>query len=139
VCFRYGRTLLSSIPKIAAVFRFPFSSVHRITSRLNFATYDSLLDFRCPSSVTTVHDKLEQAPPTFQQPRVRTHIPRHGAKRPAACDLNSWKQISENTSAAGGDNLSLRVAPLYACSYPKGKRSLVCIVHIARKYSLRYV
>ena len=29
--------------------------------------------------------------------------------------------MSQNTSAAGGDNLSLRAAPLYVYSYPKGK------------------
>jgi hypothetical protein len=111
LCFRHSQTLLSSTPKIAAALWFPFSSVHRITSRLNFAVYDnSLLDFRRPSSVTTVHDKLEQAPPTFQQPRVRTHILQDGAERPAACDLNLWNQVSENTSAAGGDNLTLRAA-----------------------------
>jgi hypothetical protein len=34
---------------------------------LNFGVYDSLLDFWCPSSITTVHDKLEWAPSTFQQ------------------------------------------------------------------------
>jgi hypothetical protein len=34
---------------------------------LNFAVYDSLIDFWCPSSITMVHDKLEQAPSTFQQ------------------------------------------------------------------------
>jgi hypothetical protein len=121
MCFRHSRTLLSSTPKIAAALRFPFSSVHRITSRLNFAIYDSLLGFRHSSSVTTVHDKLEKAPPTFQQPRVWTHILLDGAERPAACDLNSWKQISQNTSAAGGNNLSLRAAQLYVCLYPKGK------------------
>jgi hypothetical protein len=121
VCFRHSRTLLSSTPKIAVALRFPFSSAHRITSRLKFAVYDSLVDFRRPSSVTTVHDKLEQAPPTFQQLRVRTHILWDGAERPAACDLNSWKQISQNTSAAGGDNLPLCAALLYVCSYPKGK------------------
>ena len=74
LCSRHSRTLISSTPKIAAALRFPFSSAHRITSRLNFAVYDSVLDFRRPSSVTTVLDKLEQAPPTFQQLRVRTHI-----------------------------------------------------------------
>jgi hypothetical protein len=58
--------LLSLIPKIAVALRFPFSSAHLITSRLNFAIYDSLLDFWRPSSVTTVHDKLELAPSTFQ-------------------------------------------------------------------------
>jgi hypothetical protein len=121
MCFRQSRMLLSSTPKIAAALRFPFSSVQRITSRLNFAVYDSLLDFRHPSSVTTVHDKLEQAPPMFRQLRVRTHILRDGAERPAACDLNSWKQISQNTLAVGGYNLSLRAAPLYVCSYPEGK------------------
>ena len=121
MCFCHSRMLLSSTPKIAAALRFPFSSAHRITSHLNFAVYDSLLDFRRPSSVTTVHDKLEKAPPTFQQPKVRTHILLDGAERPAACDLNSWKQISQNTSAAGGDNLSLRATQLYVCLYPKGK------------------
>jgi hypothetical protein len=69
LCFRHSRTLLPSTPKIAATLRFPFSSAHRITSRLNFAIYESRLDFRHPSSITTVHDKLEQAPPTFQQLR----------------------------------------------------------------------
>jgi hypothetical protein len=57
--FRHSRTLLSSTPKIAAALRFPFSSAHRITSCLNFAVYDSLLDFWRPSSITTVHNKLE--------------------------------------------------------------------------------
>jgi hypothetical protein len=57
--FRHSRTLLSSTPKIAATLRFPFSSAHRKISRLNFAVYDSLLDFWRPSSITTVHDKLE--------------------------------------------------------------------------------
>jgi hypothetical protein len=42
LCFRHSRTLLSSTPKFAAALQFPFSSVHRITSRLNFAAYDSL-------------------------------------------------------------------------------------------------
>jgi len=42
LCFRHSRTLLSSTPKIAMALRFPFSSAHRITSRLNFAVYDSL-------------------------------------------------------------------------------------------------
>jgi hypothetical protein len=46
--------------------QFPFSA-HRITSHLNFAVYDSLLDFWRPSSISTVHDKLEQLPSTFQQ------------------------------------------------------------------------
>jgi len=69
LCFRHSRTLLSSTPKTAAALRFPFSSVHRINSRLNFAVYDSLLDFWCPSSITTVHNKLEYAPSTFQQLR----------------------------------------------------------------------
>jgi len=59
LCFRHSRTLLSSTPKIAAALRFPFSSAHRTTSRLNFAVYDSLLDFWRPSSITAVHDKLE--------------------------------------------------------------------------------
>jgi len=59
LCFRHSRTLLSSTPKIAAALRFPFSSMHQITSRLNFAVHDSLLDFWHPSSITTVHDKLE--------------------------------------------------------------------------------
>ena len=121
MCFHHSWTLLSSTPKIAAALRFPFSSAHRITSSLNFAVYDSLLEFRHPSSITMVYDKLEQAPPTFQQLRVRTHILRDGAERPVTCDLNSWKQISQNTSAAGGNNLSLRTAPLYVCSYPKHK------------------
>jgi len=59
LCFRHSRTLLSSTPKIAAALRFPFSSAHRITLHLNFAVYDSLLDFWRPSSISTVHDKLE--------------------------------------------------------------------------------
>jgi hypothetical protein len=58
LCFRHSQTLLSLTPKIAAALRFPFSSAHRITSRLNSAVYDSLLDFWHPSSITTVHDKL---------------------------------------------------------------------------------
>ena len=29
--------------------------MHQITSRLNFAVYDSLLDFWCPSSITRVY------------------------------------------------------------------------------------
>jgi hypothetical protein len=113
--------LLSSAPKIAAALWFPLSSAHQITSHLNFAVYDSLLDFRRPSSVTMVHDKLEQAPSTFQQLRVRIHILQDGAERPAACNLNSWKQISQNTSAAGGNNLLLCTTLLNVCSYPKGK------------------
>jgi len=59
LCFRHSRMLLSSTPKIAVALGFPFSSAHWITSRLNFAVYDSLLDFWRPSSITTVHDKLE--------------------------------------------------------------------------------
>ena len=110
--FRHSRTLLSSTPKIAAGLRFPFSSAHRVNSSLNFAIYDSLLDFRHPSSVTTAHDKLEQATPTFQQLRVQTHIQRRGAGRPAACDLNLWKQISQNTSAADG---AITCRPLPMC------------------------
>jgi hypothetical protein len=70
-CFRYSRSLLSSTPKLAAALRFPFSSPHRITSRLNFAVCDSLLDLRRPSSITMEHDKLDQAPPTFQQLRSK--------------------------------------------------------------------
>jgi hypothetical protein len=46
--------LLPSTPKTAAALRFPFSSVHRITSHLNFAVCDSVLDFWRPSSITTV-------------------------------------------------------------------------------------
>jgi hypothetical protein len=57
-CFRHSRLLLSSTPKIAVALRFPFF-VHWIMSCLNFAIYDSLLDFWRPSSITTVHDKLE--------------------------------------------------------------------------------
>jgi len=60
LCFHRSRTLLSSTLKIAAAFRLPLSSAHRITSCLNFAVYDSLLDFWRPSSITMVHDKLEQ-------------------------------------------------------------------------------
>jgi hypothetical protein len=59
LCFRHSRTLLSSTPKIAAALRFPFSSAHRITSRLNFAVYDSLFNFWRTSSITPVHDKFE--------------------------------------------------------------------------------
>jgi hypothetical protein len=55
--FDHSRTLLSSTAKIAATLQFSFSA-HQITSRLNFAIYDSLLDFWRPS-ITTVHDKLE--------------------------------------------------------------------------------
>ena len=40
--FCRSRTALSSTPTTAAALRFPFSSAHRITSRLNFAVYDSL-------------------------------------------------------------------------------------------------
>jgi len=65
--FRHSWTLLSSTPKITVALRFPFSSVYQITSCLNFAIYDSLLDFWHPSSITTVHDKLEWALSTFQQ------------------------------------------------------------------------
>jgi hypothetical protein len=39
--------------------RFSFSSAHRINSCFNFGIYDSLLDFWHPSSITTVHNKLE--------------------------------------------------------------------------------
>jgi hypothetical protein len=59
LCFRHSRRLLSSTPKIAVALRFPFSSAHWITSRLNFAVYDSLLDFWRPSSVTMICDELE--------------------------------------------------------------------------------
>ena len=45
LCFRHSRTLLSSTPEIAAALQFPFSSVHWITSSLNFAIYDSLFRF----------------------------------------------------------------------------------------------
>jgi hypothetical protein len=48
LCFRHSRTLLPLTPKIAVALWFPFSSAHRITSRMNFAVYDSLLDFWCP-------------------------------------------------------------------------------------------
>jgi hypothetical protein len=58
LCFHHSQTLLSPTPKIAVALQLPFSA-HRITSRLNFAMYDSLLDFWHPSSITTVHDKLE--------------------------------------------------------------------------------
>ena len=61
LCFRHSRTVLPSTPKIAAALRFPLSSAHQITSRLNCAICDSLLDFWRPSSITRVHDKLEQA------------------------------------------------------------------------------
>jgi len=44
LCFRHSQMLLSSTPKTAAALWFPFSSAHRITSCLNFAVYDSLLD-----------------------------------------------------------------------------------------------
>ena len=44
--------------------------------------------------------------------RVETHIQRSRAWRPAACDLNLWKQISQNSLAAS-DNLSPR--PLLIC------------------------
>jgi hypothetical protein len=44
--------------KNCSALRFPFSA-HRITSGLNFAVYDTLFDFWHPSSITTVHDKLE--------------------------------------------------------------------------------
>jgi hypothetical protein len=64
LCFRHSQTLLSSTPKIAAALQFPFY-VHRITSRLNFAVCDSLLDFWRPSSKTTVHDKLDKHLPCF--------------------------------------------------------------------------
>jgi hypothetical protein len=42
---------------------------------LNFAVCDNLLDFRRPSSITTVHDKLDQAPPTFEQLTPLSHVP----------------------------------------------------------------
>jgi hypothetical protein len=38
---------------------FHAADTHRITSRLNCAVYDSLLDFWRPSYITMVHDKLE--------------------------------------------------------------------------------
>jgi hypothetical protein len=60
LCFRHSRMLLSSTPKFAAALRFPLSSAHRITSRLNFAVYDSLLDFWRPSFTTRVQ-KTEKA------------------------------------------------------------------------------
>jgi hypothetical protein len=58
LCFHHSRTLPSSTPKIAAALRFLFSA-YQITSRLNFAVYDSLLDFWRSSSISMVHDKLE--------------------------------------------------------------------------------
>jgi hypothetical protein len=64
LCFHHSRMLLSSTPKIATALWFP-SSAHRITSRLSFAVYDGLLDFWRPSSVTTVHDKLDKHLPQF--------------------------------------------------------------------------
>jgi len=66
LCFHHSQTFLSSTPKLAAALQFPFSA-HRITSRFNFAVYDSLLDFWHPSSITMVHNKLEYAPSMFQQ------------------------------------------------------------------------
>ena len=36
---------------------------------------------------------------------------RGGAWRPAACDLNSWKQISQNISAAGDKEVIARRSP----------------------------
>jgi len=59
LCFRHSQTLFSSTPKMSVALRFPFSSVYWITSRLNFAIYDSLLGFWHPSSITTVHNELE--------------------------------------------------------------------------------
>ena len=50
---------LKDMTKMLSGMAFHAADVHRITSRVNFAVYDSLLDFRCPSSITTVHDKLE--------------------------------------------------------------------------------
>jgi hypothetical protein len=59
--------LLSSTPNFAAALRFPLSSAHRITSRLNFAVYDSLLDFWRPSSITRVKKKKAVCLPVFLQ------------------------------------------------------------------------
>jgi hypothetical protein len=39
--------------------------VHRTTSCMNFATCDSFIDFWLSSSITMVHNKLEQAPSMF--------------------------------------------------------------------------
>jgi hypothetical protein len=51
LCFCHSRMLLSSTPKIAAALRFPFSSVHQITSRLNFAIYESNIQDFCNTSL----------------------------------------------------------------------------------------
>jgi hypothetical protein len=37
--------------------------------RLNLAIYDCISDFWCPSSITMVHDKLQQATRMFSQLR----------------------------------------------------------------------
>jgi hypothetical protein len=63
--FRHSQTLLSSTPKIAVALRFPSFSAHGTASHLISAVYDSLSGFWHPSFMTTVHDKLEEAPPTF--------------------------------------------------------------------------
>jgi hypothetical protein len=93
--------LLSSTPKIAAALRFPFSSAHQITSCLNFAVYDSLLDFWCPSSLTMVHNKLEYAPSTFQQLRhvlASDNIAHACCERPA-----SWYWYDSSAPGVASD------------------------------------
>jgi hypothetical protein len=59
------QTLLSPTPKITSASQFRFSSAHQTISHLNFAIYDILLDFWRPSSITMVHEKLDETPPTF--------------------------------------------------------------------------
>jgi hypothetical protein len=62
LCFCHGQSLLSSTPKIAAALQFHFSSAKRITSHFNFLIYENLLDFWRPSSITMIHNKLDQTP-----------------------------------------------------------------------------
>jgi hypothetical protein len=64
---------------------------------LNFAVYDSLLDFRRPSSITMVHDKFEQAPPTFQQLRRE----QASDKTAHACWERPASQYQYDSSAPG--------------------------------------
>jgi hypothetical protein len=54
LCLRHSRTLLSSTPKTTAALRFPFSSVHRITSHLNFAVYQGSSTFQIVRATVTI-------------------------------------------------------------------------------------
>jgi hypothetical protein len=61
--FHHSQISFPPTPKIAAALQFPFSDAHQTTSHLNFPVYDGLLDLWHPSSITMLHDILEQAPP----------------------------------------------------------------------------